>query len=97
MDGLDAAGSESVALLLAGLLNRRQSKLSCCPSEQPRSLSASWTTAERVTTSPGFGPLELAVAEVMEGVAKPQVVVLNVTNFGADCRPVESVATTENW
>ena len=29
--------------------------------------------------------------------ANPQFVVVNETNLGSDCRPVESVATTENW
>src|SRR5712671_7662442 len=95
--GLVAAGSESCAPLPAGRPTTRQSKERVCPSAHPAALSASVTVAERVTTSPMFGSVELAVAVSIEGIAEPHFVVLTVTNLGADCRPVESVATTENW
>src|SRR5438128_4934377 len=94
--GFDTVGSDSVALLPDGRPAARQSKRSVWARPQPARLSASLATAARFTVSPGFGAVGLAVAEVMVGVAEPQLVVLKVTNFGGDCRPVESVATTEN-
>src|SRR5947208_284352 len=60
-------------------------------------LSESVTTAERATTSPGFGVLLAAAVLATTGEAVPQVVVASVRSFGALLRPVESVTTRVSW
>ncbi len=62
----------------------------------PQLVSELKGVAERLTVWNGCTVMLAGIA-VTVGMALPQVVVASVKNDGAELRPAESVATTENW
>src|SRR3981081_4717144 len=93
-DGEAAAGLESRAALPGGRVSD-QAYVNVWRRLQVPALSASVTVDVSTTAAPGTG-LPGDDPTLTAGAWEPQLVVVTVRNFGADLRPVESVATTEN-